>query len=74
MKKWILAGIFLTACLITSNEASAGWWDGWFGGGGGTGGGTSVPLDGGLSLLAAAGIGFTARKMIRNRKQQSIEE
>lgn len=31
----------------------------------------AVPLDGGLSILAAAGIGYTAKKVLGNRKKNT---
>ncbi len=37
-----------------------------------TGGG--VPLDGGLSLLVAAGVGYGAKKIADNRKKNKSEE
>jgi hypothetical protein len=40
--------------------------NGW-GGGGGVGGG-GVPLDGGISLLVAAGVGYGAKKMAAKKK------
>jgi hypothetical protein len=36
---------------------------------GGGGGGYDVPLDGGLSLLAAAGIGYGVKKVTAKKKQ-----
>lgn len=48
------------------------------GGGGGTGGGGgpvgAVPVDGGLTLLLAAGLGYGARKAYQNRSTQMQSE
>lgn len=45
------------------------------GNGGGNGGGGGVPLDGGISLLVAAGVGYGAKKMAENKKKnQAVEE
>lgn len=33
-----------------------------------------VPIDGGISLLAAAGIGYGAKKIIDHRKKKNTEE
>ena len=38
---------------------------------GGGGGSTNVPIDGGLTLLIAAGIGFAAKKSYDKRKKDS---
>lgn len=43
------------------------------GNGGGNGGG-GVPLDGGISLLVAAGVGYGAKKMAENRKKNQTAE
>ena len=43
-----------------------------FGGGVDDGGGTcAVPLDGGLSLLAIAGVSYGARKLAKKKNKQS---
>lgn len=74
MKKMILCAALCTACFTLPQKASAGWWDDWWnnnGGnnGGGNGGGNNVPLDGGLSLLALAGIGYSAKKFAAVKKK-----
>ncbi len=43
------------------------------GNGGGNGGG-GVPLDGGISLLVAAGVGYGAKKMAENKKKNRTAE
>ena len=65
-----------TACFSIPHEASADWWDWWnWGNNGGNkggnngGGGNDVPLDGGLSLLAAAGVGYGVKKVAEKRKK-----
>lgn len=35
--------------------------------------GCNVPLDGGLSLLAAAGVGYTVKKVVDHRKKKQRE-
>jgi hypothetical protein len=35
--------------------------------------GCDVPLDGGLSILAAAGIGYAAKKVMGKKKQDAAE-
>jgi len=73
MKKAILCIALCVASLTLPQKASAGWWDWWnWGNGGNTGGntgGNNVPLDGGLSLLAIAGIGYSAKKVAAARKK-----
>lgn len=44
------------------------------GNGGGNGGGGGVPLDGGISLLVAAGVGYGAKKMAENKKKNRTVE
>lgn len=43
-------------------------------GGGNGGGGGGVPLDGGISLLVAAGVGYGAKKMAENKKKNQAVE
>lgn len=51
-----------------------GGWGGWGGGWGGNhGGGTNVPLDGGLSLLFVAGVGYGVKRYAQARKKKSEE-
>ena len=48
--------------------------DGWWGKGGhgGDGGGARVPLDGGISILLAAGIGLGVKKVFEKKKEGKI--
>ena len=41
---------------------------------GGGGGGAGVPLDGGLSLLAAAGVGYGIKKYRDMKKKSAVEK
>lgn len=36
------------------------------------GGGTTIPIDGGLGLLIAAGVGFAAKKGYDKRKKENV--
>ncbi len=42
-------------------------------GGGAAGPGAAAPIDGGLSLLLAAGIGYGAKKLYQNRHKKQAE-
>ena len=45
-----------------------------FGGGVNDGGAAACPLDGGLSMLVAAGIGYGAKKIMGKKKQTATQD
>lgn len=67
--KRIITRTLVIVSLSVPLTASAGY--GWHGGyhhnGGGNNNGNNVPIDGGLSLLAAAGIGYAAKKRLSRK-------
>ena len=66
-----LVTVFLLCCACTMVKAQGpGDPGGDPGGGGGT---TNVPIDGGLTLLIAAGIGFAAKKSYDKHKKDVAE-
>lgn len=70
MKKITIGLVLFFACFALPKIASAtGGWNGGSGGYWGTGG-NSVPLDGGLSLLAVAGIGYGIKKYADYNKKE----
>jgi len=75
MKRAILCAALCVAALSLPQKASAGWlddWLNWLNNGGNTSGntgGTNVPLDGGLSLLAIAGVGYGVKKYAASQKK-----
>jgi hypothetical protein len=63
----ILTAVILVASPMLALAGGPG-----FSGGVDDGGNTcSVPLDGGLSMLVAAGIGYSARKLAKKKNKQS---
>lgn len=73
MKKIVLPALIVAAGLSIPQDAFADnddWrrWGGGRGGGNHGGGGNNVPLDGGVTLLAAAGIGYGIKKYRDNKK------
>ena len=59
----------LSVCLLSLPvAASATWWNN------GNDGCNDVPLDGGLSLLAAAGVGYGAKKIAEKRKKNQEQK
>lgn len=56
------AMLLLAAALLSSPLAFATWW-------GNDDDCNDVPLDGGISLLAAAGVGYGAKKIAEKRKK-----
>jgi len=74
MKKVVVGLTLFIACFSLPKTASANWWDWWMSGGGSNNGGNNsgntVPLDGGLSLLAIAGIGYGVKRFAKPEKKQ----
>lgn len=71
--KILLSGAILTALPLISH-AHTSWCNCYCGGSCNCGGGGyAAPLDGGISLLAVAGIGYGIRKYNKNKAKQSEE-
>lgn len=80
MKKIIMMTCVTIALSLPFTAAAGNWWDGYMQGGkkgggnnGGNNGGNAVPLDGGLSLLAAAGIGYAAKRKFQKKNSDTAK-
>jgi hypothetical protein len=79
LRSAILAAVLMCSpMLAVQSHASIfddlfGWW-----GGGGSGGGScppaTAPIDGGLSLLAIAGVGYGIKKMTAGKKDKDKQD
>ena len=69
MKKTLAAIVFCSFTFIAQAQGPGD--PGGDPGGGGDPGNTNVPIDGGLTLLIAAGVGFAAKKGYDKRKKDN---
>lgn len=76
IKKFALTLLVCLPIYAFANGQSYTGWNGSYGGYGGGwngGGGNSVPLDGGLSFLAIAGIGYGIKKYADKNKENVVK-